>query len=95
MGAVGLLEAKGLPESLEALDAMCKAASVTLIEAKRIGGGVVTLILRGDVAAVTAAIEAGSKTMKNYQQDILCAYVIPNPHPELARYLTAGASING
>lgn len=95
MGAVGLMEAKGLPESLEALDAMCKAASVTLIEAKRIGGGVITLILEGDVAAVSAAIDTGTQLMKDHRMDILCAYVIPNPHPELARYLTAGASING
>lgn len=95
MGAVGLMEAKGLPEALEALDAMCKSASVALIEAKRIGGGVITLIVEGDVAAVTAAIETGSKMMRDHRMEIICAYVIPNPHPELARYLTAGASING
>ena len=95
MAAVGLIETRGLPEALEALDAMCKAANIGLIETKRIGGGLVTLIVNGDVAAVSAAVDCGVSVLKRNGGEIVCSCVIPNPHADLSKYLTAGASING
>lgn len=95
MAAVGLVEIRGLTGALEALDAMCKAANVEMVETKRIGGGLVTIIVKGDVAAVAAAVEAGRRVVEADGGDLVCAQVIPNPHPDLAKYLTAGAAIDG
>lgn len=59
MQAIGLIETRGLTPALEALDAMCKAANVKLVDFKRVGSGLITVIVEGDVAAVQAAVEAG------------------------------------
>ncbi len=93
MAAVGLIETRGLTEALEALDAMCKSANVDLVEARRIGGGLVTVIVSGEVAAVSAAVQAGVQVVET--GDLICSYVIANPHPDLAKYLTAEAVTNG
>ena len=88
--AIGLLETQGLTDAVEALDAMCKDAMVELIEMKRAGGGLVTSIIRGDVAAVTSAVEAGEAVVRQYGGTLIFVYVIPSPHPDLSRYLTPG-----
>lgn len=59
MQAIGLIETRGLTPALEALDAMCKTANVRMAGFKRVGSGLITVIVEGDVAAVTAAVEAG------------------------------------
>lgn len=92
---MGLIETRGLTEALEALDAMGKSANVDLVEAKRIGGGLVTIIVSGEVAAVGAAVQAGLHVLAAGTGDLICSYVIPNPHPELAKYLTAGRPVHG
>lgn len=87
MAAIGLLETQGLTDAVEALDAMCKSARVDLVEMKRVGGGLVTIVVSGEVAAVQAAVDAGVEVVRRCQGTLFCAYVIPNPHPDLAQYL--------
>jgi len=88
--AVGLVETKGYVAAVEAGDAMVKAANVELIGYESIGGGLVTAVVRGDVAAVKAATEAGAETASNVGE-LVSVHVIPRPHPELARHF----KING
>lgn len=90
MAAVGLVETQGLTDALEALDAMCKGANVSLVEMKRVGGGLVTVIISGDVAAVTSAVDAGVANVQKSGGTLVCSYVIPNPHPDLEKYLQQG-----
>lgn len=87
MAAIGLLETQGLTDALEALDAMCKDANVSLLTMKRVGGGLVTILISGEVAAVASSVEAGKATVQKKGGTLICSYVIPNPHPELAEYL--------
>jgi microcompartment protein CcmL/EutN len=84
--ALGILETQGLTAILEATDAMLKAASVTLVGKEKIGAAYVTVIVRGDVAAVTAAIEAGSKAVGSLGK-LVAAHVIARPHDELIALL--------
>lgn len=79
MDALGLIETKGLVALIEACDAMVKSARVTLVGYEQIGGGYVTAIIRGDVAACNAAIDAGSISAKKVGQ-LISAHVIPHPH---------------
>ncbi|MGG1658018.1 BMC domain-containing protein [Brevibacillus sp. NRS-1366] len=81
-GALGMIETKGLVASLEAADAMVKAASVTLVGKVHVGGGIVTVLVTGDVGAVKAATEAGSAAAQRVGE-LLSAHVIPRPHNEL------------
>ena len=90
--AAGLLETRGLTDALEGLDAMCKAAAVDLQVFQYAGGGVITVIVKGDVAAVQAAVAAGKAEVLKAGGELLCSYVIANPHPALAAYLNGEAS---
>ncbi len=76
--ALGMIETKGLVGAVEAADAMVKAAQVTLIGKERVGGGLVTVMVRGDVGAVKAAVEAGAMAAKKVGQ-LVSVHVIPRP----------------
>jgi len=80
--AIGMIETKGLVGSIEAADAMVKAANVTLMGEERIGGGYVTVIVKGDVGAVKAAVDAGAAAAKRVGE-LISVHVIPRPHAEL------------
>lgn len=95
MAAIGLLETRGLTDAVEALDAMCKDANVSLVEMKRVGGGLVTIIISGDVAAVTSSVESGKATVQKKGGTLITAYVIPNPHPDLVKHLQKGVKMIG
>ena len=82
--SIGMVETRGYVGSVEASDAMVKAASVTLIRQIQIGGGYVTVVVKGDVGSVTAAVEAGSEAAKRVGE-LVCSHVIPRPHPELLK----------
>lgn len=84
--ALGILETQGLTALLEATDAMLKAANVTLVGKEKIGAAYVTVIVRGDVAAVTAAVEAGSRAVGALGK-LIAAHVIARPHDDLAALL--------
>ena len=84
MKALGLIETKGTLAAVEAADAMVKAADVTLVEKTRVGGGLVTITVTGDVAAVQAAVDAGAAAVERIAASSLAAkLVIPRPHEEL------------
>jgi ethanolamine utilization protein EutM len=78
--ALGLIETRGFVAMVEAADAMLKAARVTLVGYEKIGGGYVTAVVRGDVAAVRAATEAGSVAASKVGE-VVSVHVIPRPHP--------------
>lgn len=79
MEALGMVETKGLVAMIEASDAMVKAANVTLVGYEKIGGGFVTAIVRGDVAAVKAATDAGAAAARRVGE-LVSVHVIPRPH---------------
>ncbi|WP_342599759.1 BMC domain-containing protein [Psychrobacillus sp. FSL H8-0483] len=76
--AIGMIETKGLIGSIEATDAMIKAAHVTLIKQEMVDGGIVTVVVQGDVGAVQAAVDAGREAAKRVGE-LLGAHVIPRP----------------
>lgn len=84
--ALGMIETRGLVGAIEAADAMVKAANVTLIGKEQIGGGYVTVMVRGDVGAVKAATEAGAEAAKAVGE-LVSVHVIPRPHAELEAIL--------
>jgi len=84
--AIGILETQGLTAILEATDAMLKAADVELVGKEKIGAAYVTVIVRGDVAAVTAAVEAGAKAASPLGK-VIAAHVIARPHEGLLALL--------
>lgn len=85
--ALGLVETQGLTAMLEAADAMLKSANVELVGKEKIGAGYVTVIVRGDVAAVTAAVEAGTAACQRVGGKHIASHVIARPHADLARLL--------
>jgi len=85
--ALGLLETQGLVAALHATDEMLKAAAVELVGKEKIGAAYVTIVVRGDVAAVQAAIAAGKQTIERLAGKLIMADVITRPHPELAALL--------
>jgi ethanolamine utilization protein EutM len=87
--ALGLLETQGLVAALHATDEMLKAAAVELVGKEKIGAAYVTIIVRGDVAAVQAAIAAGKQAVERLGGKLIMAAVVPRPHPELAALLPA------
>ena len=84
--ALGLVETKGLVGAVEAADAMCKAAKVTLLGKEVSGGGLVTVMVRGEVGAVRAATEAGAAGAKRVGE-LVSVHVIPRPAGDLDGYL--------
>jgi len=80
--AIGLIETRGLVGAVEAADAMVKAANVKLMGQERIGGGLVTVIVKGDVGAVKAAVDSGAAAAKRVGE-LLSVHVIPRPHSDL------------
>jgi ethanolamine utilization protein EutM len=80
--ALGLVETKGLVGAIEAADAMVKAANVVLIGREQIGGGLVTVMVRGDVGAVKAATDAGAVAAGKVGE-VVSVHVIPRPHDEV------------
>jgi len=89
--ALGMIETKGLVGMIEAADAMVKAANVKLVGWEKIGGGYVTAIVRGDVAAVKAATDAGAAAASKVGE-LVSVHVIPRPHPSLEDVLPIGKS---
>ena len=82
MQALGMIETKGLVASIEAADAMVKAANVTLIGKEHVGGGLVTVMVRGDVGAVKASVDAGAAAAERVGE-LVSIHVIPRPHDEV------------
>lgn len=82
LNALGMIETKGLVAAVEAADAMVKAANVTLVGKEMIGGGLVTVLVRGDVGAVKAATDAGAAAADRVG-DLISVHVIPRPHSEV------------
>lgn len=80
--ALGMVETKGLVGSIEAADAMVKAANVTLVGREQVGGGLVTVMVRGDVGAVKAATDAGAAAAERVGH-LVSVHVIPRPHSEV------------
>ena len=87
--ALGLIETKGFVGMIEAADAMVKAAKVELVGYEKIGGGYVTAIVRGDVAAVKAATEAGQRAAERVGE-LVSVHVIPRPHGNIDMVLPLG-----
>ncbi|PBB04676.1 MULTISPECIES: BMC domain-containing protein [Salimicrobium] len=85
-GALGMIETKGLVASVEAADAMVKAANVNLVGKVHVGGGIVTILVSGDVGAVKAATESGSAAAQRVGE-LKSVHVIPRPHNELESIL--------
>ena len=88
--ALGMVETKGLIGSVEAADAMVKAANVQLIGKEFIGAGYVTVMVRGDVGAVKAATDAGAAAARRVGE-LVSVHVIPRPHAEVEKILPKGA----
>ena len=84
--ALGMVETKGLVAVIEASDAMVKAARVTLQKYEKIGGGYVTTLVRGDVGAVKAAVDAGVASAQKIGE-VVSSHIIPNPHPDLEKII--------
>ena len=82
--ALGLVETRGLVASVEAADAMVKAANVTLIGSEKIGSGLVTVMVVGDVGAVQAATDAGAAAARRVGE-VVSVHVIPRPHSDVAK----------
>ncbi len=87
--ALGMIETKGFAAMVEASDAMVKAAKVELIGYERIGGGYVTAIVRGDVASVKAAVDAGVQAAQKVGE-IVSSHIIPRPHSNVDSALPLG-----
>lgn len=84
MSAIGMIETRGLTASIEAADAMLKAADVELIGTEKIGSGLITVIVKGEVGAVKAATEAGEMAASRLGE-LICVHVIARPHNDTAK----------
>lgn len=84
--ALGMIETKGLVASIEAADQMVKAANVEMTGQEKIGAGLVTVMIRGDVGAVKAAVDAGIQAAQNVGE-VVSSYVIPRPHSDVESIL--------
>mgnify|MGYP002511342377 FL=1 len=84
--ALGMVETRGLTAAIEAADAMTKAAEVVLIGTEKIGSGLVTVMVRGDVGAVNAAVEAGTNAASKLGE-LVATHVIPRPHGDVEMIL--------
>ena len=86
MEALGMVETRGLVAAIEAADAMVKAANVVLIGSEKIGSGLVSVMVRGDVGAVKASVEAGSSSASKLGE-LVATHVIPRPHNDVEKIL--------
>ena len=86
MEALGMIETRGLVAAIEAADAMVKAANVTLVGSEKIGSGLVSVMVRGDVGAVKAAVEAGGAAAARLGE-VIATHVIPRPHADVDKLL--------
>ncbi len=84
--ALGMIETRGLTAAIEAADSMVKAAEVVLIGTEKIGSGLVSVMVRGDVGAVKAAVEAGAATASSLGE-LVATHVIPRPHEDVEKIL--------
>ena len=84
--ALGMVETRGLVAAIEAADAMCKAANVALVGTEKIGSGLVTVMVRGDVGAVKSAVEAGASSAGRLGE-LVATHVIPRPHSDVEMIL--------
>ena len=84
--ALGMVETRGLVAAIEAADAMCKSANVTLIGTEKIGSGLVTVMVRGDVGAVKSAVESGAAAAGKLGE-LIATHVIPRPHGDVEMIL--------
>ena len=84
--ALGMIETRGLTAAVEAADAMVKAVEVTLIGTEKIGSGLVSVMVRGDVGAVKAAVESGTAAASRLGE-IIATHVIPRPHADVEKIL--------
>ena len=91
--ALGMVETKGLVGAIEAADAMVKA-NVLLVGKEQVGGGLVTVMVRGDVGAVKAATDAGASAAEKVGE-LISVHVIPRPHSEVAAILPKGREMAG
>ena len=86
--ALGMVETRGLVANIEAADAMCKAANVSLVGTEKIGSGLVTVMVRGDVGAVKSSVEAGANAASRLGE-LVATHVIPRPHEDVEKSLPA------
>ena len=86
MEALGMIETRGLTASIEATDAMTKAADVKLVGTEKIGSGLVSVIVRGDVSAVKSAVEAGAEAASRLGE-LVAKHVIARPHSDVEKIL--------
>ncbi len=86
--ALGMIETRGLTAAIEAADAMVKAAEVVLVGTEKIGSGLVSVIVRGDVGAVKAATEVGAECAAKLGE-LVAVHVIPRPHADVEKILPA------
>ncbi|MDO4764843.1 MAG: BMC domain-containing protein [Eubacteriales bacterium] len=86
LSAIGMIETRGLTASIEAADAMLKAADVELVGTEKIGSGLVTVIVQGEVGAVKAATESGQEAASRIGE-LVAVHVIPRPHGDIAKIL--------
>lgn len=86
MEALGMIETRGLVAAIEAADAMVKSAEVALIGTEKIGSGLVSVMVRGDVGAVKAAVEAGGQAA-SVLGELVATHVIPRPHSDVEKIL--------
>ena len=84
--ALGMIETRGLVAAVEAADAMVKAAEVTLVGTEKIGSGLVSVMVRGDVGAVNAAVDAGKASAARLGE-VVATHVIPRPHNDVEKIL--------
>lgn len=90
--ALGMIETKGLVAAIEAADAMVKAANVQLVGKEQVGGGLVTVLVRGDVGAVKAATDAGAAAAQRVGE-LVSVHVIPRPHSEVEVILPSSKEV--
>jgi len=86
--AIGMIETRGYTGSIEATDAMAKAANITIAKTISIGGGLITVVCRGDVASVKAAVDAGSRAAGKVGE-LVASHVIARPHEDLGKVFFA------
>ena len=86
--AIGMIETRGYVPALASADAMVKAANVEIVSRNEVGGGLVSVVIKGDVGAVKAATEAGSEAASQVGE-VVAVHVIPRPHQDLNKHFNA------